>query len=94
MGLIIEGVAQSLRDRRCPSIEFLAITRLSSDVALWDAIRAHRSPFIVIVVKPDLGDVFPTVIIPNLVRGKVSVIVEDGLFGRDFVIEMAGSLSL
>lgn len=93
MGPIVEGIAKSVRDGGCPSIEFLTISGVSGDVAFGDAIGSHCPPLIMVVPEPDIGGILPTMVFANLARGKVSVVVENRLLRCGLMVEMTRRLA-
>ena len=89
MSPVVEWVTQSIGDGGGPSVELFAVARVTGDVAFGNAVGTHCPPLVVIVLEPDLGDVFPAVIVMYLVGREVGMIVEDRLFGRGLVVEVA-----
>ena len=69
-----------------PFLKFFKIGRLTCAVFLVDSIGSHRSPFVMVAVKPDLGQVLKLFVIRNLTRRNMAMIVENRHTGRVLVV--------
>jgi hypothetical protein len=76
---MVQGVANELWHARAIRAEFLKVRGISRDIFLRNAAGAHRAPFVMIPVKPDLGDVTVTLILCDLLGREMAVIVDNGL---------------
>ena len=65
---VIERVTDGVRDGRRPGVKLLAIGRIAGAQALSHAVGAHRTPFVMVTLQPDVIQVFETVIFGNLLR--------------------------
>ena len=75
---MIEWIAQQIGHGRRKGIKFFTIRSVTGDEALVDAIGAHGTPFIMISVEPDLGEIVPLLIMGNFLGWKVAVEINDG----------------
>ena len=85
---VIERVAERVGDRAGPGLELVPVGRVAGDQALGHAVGAHRAPFVVIALEPDLGQRLEPVIVGDLVGRQVAVIVDDRLRPRELFVEI------
>ena len=91
---VIELIFHEARNSRSPLLELLAVGSVSRAEAFRNAVRAHGAPFVVVAVKPYLGDVGPPLIVRNLGGRQVAVIVNDRHVFGIFVVKLAGERRL
>src|SRR5215213_396049 len=89
---VIEGVAQSLRDRFRPSLEFFARRGVTRTKTFGHSVGPHRAPLVVIPAQPELGQIGKLVIARDLLRREMAVIVEDRLRLGVAVIQLTSLL--
>ena len=91
MAPVIEGITDALADDLGPFDEFFVVAGfLAGDVFFRHARAAHQAPLVVIAAQPYLGDGFVAQVLIDLPRTDVTVVVDDGAFGRHVVVERAG----
>jgi hypothetical protein len=61
-------------------------------VRFWDSIGPHGPPFVVVVTKPEIGDVFPTLVRSYLIWREMGVIIDNREVFRSIVKKLAGCL--
>ena len=85
MAPVVERVADELRKRLRPFLEFLAVAGVAGDVALLNPVGTHLTPFVVIAAQPYLSDVVELAVLVDLLRIDVAVVVHDGHLLRKIV---------
>ena len=91
MAPVVEGVTDALADDLGPFDEFFVVAGfLTGDIFFRHARAAHQAPLVVIAAQPYLGDGFVAQVLIDLPRTDVTVVVDDGAFGRYVVVERAG----
>ena len=94
MGPVIQGVAQAPRHRGGPGLEFLVRLGVAGAEPFRDAVGAHRTPFVVIPLEPDLEQVPERAVARDVARREMIVIVEDRLWRGVLVVQTAGDLAV
>ena len=87
---MVEWVAQSVRNRARPIKEFFLGRSWSSTEILRNAVCPHGTPFVMITLQPDLGEIAEAAITSDISCGKMGVIIDDGLRLRVLVVEPLG----
>src|ERR1035437_6039696 len=85
---MVERIAQRMRNRRTPDIEFLPGRCASSDESFVHAVGAHRPPFVVIAAEPDFREIGKPVVRQNLLRSQMAMVVIDGLCFREAMVQI------
>ena len=85
---VIQRIAQRVRHGSRPGQELFVRLRSAGAVAFRHTVGAHRPPFVVITLKPNFGEIAKTMVVRNVLGGKVAVIVEDRLIGRVIAVEL------
>ncbi len=91
---VIERVADGVRHRGGPGVEFLAIARIAGAQPLRHAVGAHRPPFVVIAPQPDIVQVAEAGILRDLLRRQMTVIIKNRLLRRVIVIQAPGKFAV
>ena len=73
-----DGVAHATAQGLGPLLELLASRCIAGNEALVDAVGTHQAPLVVVAAQPNLGDVFKTLVVPDLLGRNVAVVVNDG----------------
>ena len=84
---VVHGIAESVGHSFGESLELLAWTGVSGNALLADAVRAQEPPLVMVMAKPQIGDIVPTLIICDLFWRKVVVIINDGLMRSDLMVK-------
>src|SRR5262245_56593265 len=87
MGPVIEGIAECMRNRGSPCLELREGVSITGAEPLRNTVRAHGAPFVVVPLEPDLKKVFKLPVLGDIARRKVAVVVENGLFFGELMIE-------
>ena len=82
MAPMVERIADQLGHDTAPGAELIVIGGIAGDVFLRHTAGAHGAPFVMVAVKPDLGDIGIALILSDLARGEMAVIVDDGQIFR------------
>ncbi len=82
VGPVIERIAQQVRHRGGPLVEFLTGRGVARAVALGHAVAAHGAPLVVVAAQPDLAHVGIPLVRRNLGRGEVAVVVDNRQIAR------------
>ena len=91
---MIERVTDGVRDGRRPGVKLLAIGRIAGAQALSHTVGAHRTPFVMVTLQPDVIQVFETVIFGNLLRRQMAVVVENRLIFCIVVVQAASKFGI
>lgn len=94
MGPVKERVADRVWNGRGPGVKLLAVAGVAGTQALSHTVGAHRTPFIVVTLQPDVIQVFETVIFGNLLRRQVAVVVENRLVFGIVMIQTASKFGI
>jgi len=86
---VIERVAERLRHRLRPGAELFRRGGIAGDEALRHAIRAHRPPFVMVALEPNLEEIPKLPILGDILGRKVAVVIEDRLGLRKLVVKAA-----
>lgn len=89
MSPMVEGIAETVRDRGSPGEEFVAGGSVTGTERFRDTVGAHGAPFVVIAFQPDLAEVAELAIGGDVGGGKMGMEIENGLESGKFVVEMA-----
>ncbi len=76
---MVEGIAKRVRHGPSPSQEFLAGAGIASAVAFRHAIGPHGAPFVVVALQPDFRQVAELPVLCDVSRGKMAMIIKNGL---------------
>ena len=93
MAPVIKRIADQLGHNGAVRLELIIVRTVAGDVLLIYAAGAHCSPLIVVAVQPNLGNVGITLILCDLLGGKVTVIIDNGQLFRIIVEKDLRSLS-
>lgn len=91
---VIQRVPCRKGNRSSPLFKFRIIGLVTGAEAFVHAVGAHGAPFIMITIKPYLGQVVEIDIIGNLVGRQVIVIVDYRHRRRMLVVQVAGCICL
>ena len=91
---VVERIAERLRHGLGPFLELLPVRGVAGAEAFGHAGRAHRPPFVVIAVEPDLREVVEPVILGHLPRRQMAVVVDDRQIAGVAVIQFDGRIVL
>ena len=91
---MIERVAQGIGNGAAPSQVFFVRIRLPGTIGLPNPIAAHGPPLVVIPFQPDFGQVLKLPVRGHVLRGKVAMIVANGLIPGVLVEKPAGRIAL
>ncbi len=86
---MVERIAQGMRHRLRPSLEFLPGRRIAGAETFVHPVRAHRPPFVVVAAEPDLGQIGELMVIRDQRRRQMAVIIVNRLPLGEFVVEFA-----
>jgi hypothetical protein len=92
MSPVVEGITKGVRDSLGPGTEFLFGRSTAGYVRFWNPTGPHGSPFVVVVTKPEIGDVFPTLVSGHFIWREMGVIVDNRQIFRSVVKKLAGCL--
>ena len=70
---ISDGALQSLR----PFLEFLPVGRISCNIALFDSIRTHLTPFVMVAAHPYLGNIIKLSVFCDFLRTDMTVVIQN-----------------
>src|SRR5690242_4931318 len=87
---MVERIAQRMRHRRGPSLEFLKRFGWAGAVALGHPVGAHGTPLVMIPFKPDFEKIVELPVLGNIPRREVAVIIEDRLWCGKLAIKTLG----
>lgn len=87
VGPVVEWIAEGFGDGARPGEEFVVGIGVASDEVFGDAVCAHGAPFVVVALEPELGEVGESAVGGDVVWGEVGVVINDGEFFCDFVVE-------
>ena len=92
---VSHGIGNSLR----PFLEgFPGGMLAAGEIVLGNAVRAHRTPLVVVSIvtvhKPELRDVAELDVLRDLLRHKVAMVIDDGHLLRVLVVKLPGGLRL
>ena len=85
---VVQRIAQRVRNGSRPGQKLLVGRSVPGNVFFRHAVRAHRPPFIVVSLKPDLVKIGESPVLSNVSRGKMAVIIENRLRSGKLVIEV------
>ena len=88
-----ERIAERVRHRLGPGLEFLPRGGGAGDPLLRDPIGPHGPPLVVVAVKPDGVKVFESPVLRDVARAQVAVVVDDRLLGGNVVIKDGGGIA-
>ena len=91
---MVERVAQRVRDSGRPCLELLQRRGVAGDEALGHAVPAHRAPFVMVALQPNLEEIRKAPIFREVARGQVAVVVENRLRLCKLVVKTARSARL
>ncbi|MBA7589109.1 hypothetical protein ES708_31184 [subsurface metagenome] len=74
---MIKWISQAAGHGLCPLLELLIITRIAGAVAFGHTIGSHCPPFVVVAVKPNLGQILELMVVGDLLSRQVAVIIVD-----------------
>lgn len=83
---MIKRISHRVRHRLGPFKEFLIRGLISGDVFLGNAIRSHRSPFVMVSAQPYLRKILELVILRYLPGIQMAMVINDGHLRRMLVI--------
>ena len=66
MAPVVEGIAEEVGHGGGEFFEFFPIRSVSGAVSLMDAVGTHGSPFVMISIEPNLGDILPSDVLGDL----------------------------
>ena len=89
MGPMIERVAQRVGNGSCPSQKFFIGRSVPGDVVLRDAIGPQGAPFVMVSLQPDFPEIPKPTVSGNVLRRKMTVVVENRLRNGELMIKMA-----
>src|SRR5271170_7946164 len=87
MSPMIERIAQGVRHGSRPGQEFIVGKFVPSDIAFRNAVGAHRTPFVMVALEPDLEEIFEAAIFGDILGKKVAMVIDDRLSGGILMIE-------
>jgi hypothetical protein len=86
-----QGISDHKRDRRCPLLKLLPVTRVTGAVFFIHPMPTHAPPFVMVPIEPGLGQVLKTGIFGDKLRRKMIVVVNDGhVFGIPVIEVLRG----
>ena len=88
VGPVIQRIAERFGHNLGPLLELLPVAGVAGAIAFRHAGRAHRPPFVMIAVEPDLRQVGEAVVLGNLPRRQVAVVVDDRQITGELVIKL------
>src|SRR4051812_5592047 len=91
---MIERIAQRMWNGLSPRFELREMIRLAGNKVLRNSVSAHRTPLVVIAFEPNFEKVFKLPIVRKVLRRKVAMIIEDGLFLGELMIQPLRSFGL
>src|SRR5690606_30794606 len=86
---VIDWVADTQRQYFGEGEEFFVGRSISGDIALMDPMSTHGPPLIVIPLQPDLVQMGKLTIVGDILRGQMTVVIEDRLISGKPVIQLA-----
>ena len=92
MSPVVEWISKGIRNSLGPGTEFLFWRSIAGDVRFWNPIGPHGPPFVVVMTKPEIGDVFPTLVSSDLIWREMGVIIDNRKIFRSIVKKLAGCL--
>ncbi|MBA7710400.1 hypothetical protein ES703_119342 [subsurface metagenome] len=91
---VIKWISQAAGYGLGPLLELLIITRIAGTVLFVDTIGSHCPPFVVVVVKPNLGQILELMVVGDLLSRQVAVIIVDRHLCRVLMVKGSRSLCL
>ena len=94
MAPVVNGIAHGSLQRGCPSPELLLIRCIAGDETLRHTAGPHQTPFVVVALQPQLGEVGKGAVFCDLLGADVAMIIHDGLLLRHTVVQLTGRLGI
>jgi hypothetical protein len=91
---MIKRIAKGMRDCSRPGLKFCERFGIAGAKLFRHAVRAHCTPFVMIAFQPNLGKVIELPVLGDVSRRQVAMIIKNGFFFREVVIETFRSASL
>lgn len=92
VGPVVKGIAQGVGNGLGVGVELFPRGGVTGDMGFGNAIGSHCAPFVVVEAEPEVGDIFPTLIVGHFSGREVGVIIKDGQALCRIVKKLTGRL--